>query len=62
MEEAVNLATQIASKSPVAITATKQSLVYSRDHSVQEGLDQIATLNAAMLQTNDLGLAAAAQI
>ena len=35
VKEAVKLATLIASKSPVAVTTTKQSLVYSRDHTVQ---------------------------
>jgi len=43
------MATFIASKSPVAVSATKMSLNYSRDHSVQAGLDHIATINSAML-------------
>lgn len=60
MQEAIKMATFIASKSPVAVTATKLSLNYSRDNSVQAGLDHIATLNSAMLQTNDLGVAAGA--
>lgn len=34
-------AQQIASKSPVAVQSTKKSLLYSRDHSVQEGLNHI---------------------
>jgi len=34
------------------------SLNFSRDHSVQEGLDHIAALNSAMLQTDDLATAA----
>ena len=46
---AIDLAKLIASKSPVAVAASKQSIVYSRDHSVQEGLDHIATINSAML-------------
>ena len=54
------MATFIASKSPVAVTATKLSVNYSRDNSVQAGLDHIATINSAMLQTNDLGVAATA--
>jgi delta(3,5)-delta(2,4)-dienoyl-CoA isomerase len=58
IEEAIKLATFIASKSPVAVTASKQSLNYSRDHSVQEGLDHIATINAVMLQTDDLAKSA----
>ena len=34
LEEAIKMARFIAEKSPVAVTATKLSLVYSRDHSV----------------------------
>ena len=49
MDAALKMAALIASKSPVAVTATKLSLLYSRDHNVQEGLDHIATLNSALL-------------
>lgn len=49
LQEAIKLATEIAGKSPVAVSATKMSLNYSRDHTVQEGLDHIAALNSAML-------------
>ena len=62
LKEATNLAILIASKSPVAVTTTKQNLNYSRDNSVQAGLDHIAWLNSAMLQTNDMNKAAAATI
>lgn len=41
---AVELAALIASKSPVAIQGTKASLVYSRDHTVEEGLDHIVSI------------------
>jgi enoyl-CoA hydratase/carnithine racemase len=47
------LAENIASKSPVAIHTNKKSILYSRDHSVAEGMDHIALLNGAMLQTSD---------
>jgi hypothetical protein len=36
------------------VSTSKLSIVYSRDHSVQDGLDHIATLNANMLQSDDL--------
>ena len=62
LQAAIALATEIAGKSPVAVTATKASLIYSRDHTVQEGLDHIATLNSAMLQTEDLAIAAMAMM
>ncbi|MDO9237989.1 MAG: crotonase/enoyl-CoA hydratase family protein [Aquabacterium sp.] len=48
------LAANIASKSPLSIRGTKEMLNYSRDHSVADGLNYIATWNAAMLMSNDL--------
>ena len=36
------------------------SIVYSRDHSVQDGLNHIALLNSVMLQTDDMAEAAKA--
>ena len=51
---AMELAGEIAAKSPLAITGLKKSLDYARDHSVADGLDQIATWNAAMLRPADL--------
>ena len=44
IEGALELAATIASKSPVAVQGTKVSMVYSRDHTVQEGLDHIVSL------------------
>ena len=40
----VELATEIASKSPVAIAATKLQLNYARDHTVDESLDYMVSL------------------
>jgi enoyl-CoA hydratase len=48
------LAATIAAKSPLSIRGTKEMLNYSRDHSVADGLNFIATWNAAMLMSNDL--------
>ena len=48
------LAKNIASKSPVAVQGTKVNLVYSREHSVQEGLRNMITWNMAMLQSEDV--------
>jgi len=48
------LAAQIAAKSPLSIRGVKEMLNYSRDHSVADGLNYIATWNAAMLMSNDL--------
>lgn len=41
---ALEMAEMIASKSPVAVAGSKVNLVYSRDHSVQEGLDFIVSV------------------
>ncbi|KAF7721903.1 putative enoyl CoA hydratase [Apophysomyces ossiformis] len=54
LEEAIKTAKLIASKSPVAVYGTKQVLNYSRDHSVADGLNYVATWNAAMLNTEDI--------
>lgn len=63
LQEAVlALAVQIAAKSPVAIRGTKQMIRYMRDHSVSDGLDYVATWNAAMLQSADLRVAMAAHM
>jgi enoyl-CoA hydratase len=61
--EAVNaLALQIAEKSPIAIRGTKHMIRYMRDHRVDDGLDYVATWNAAMLQSDDLKVAMTAHM
>jgi enoyl-CoA hydratase len=55
------IAQEIASKSPMAIWGTKRTMNYSRDHSVADGLDYIATWNAAMFDTDDMTEAFVAQ-
>lgn len=52
--EVMKVAQQIASKSPLSIRGTKAILNHSRDHSVADGLDYMATWNAAMLLSDDL--------
>ena len=54
MTGVMELAKQIASKSPVSIRGTKQVLNYTRDHSVRDGLEYIANWNAGMLLSEDL--------
>jgi len=56
----MQLAQAIAAKSPLAIRGTKEMLNYGRDHSVADGLNYIATWNAAMLMSADLNEAMAA--
>lgn len=48
-QRAQELADFISSKSPVATAGIKQSINYSRDHTIQEGLEHIAILNGALL-------------
>lgn len=62
LEAALDTAALIASKSPVAVQGTKVSMVYSRDHTVQEGLEHIGIWNQAMLQSTDMMEAAVAQM
>jgi delta(3,5)-delta(2,4)-dienoyl-CoA isomerase len=54
LQDSLNLASRIACNSPVAVIGTKRSLLYSRDHTVQEGLNHIATHNALALMTDDI--------
>ncbi|XP_059187431.1 delta(3,5)-Delta(2,4)-dienoyl-CoA isomerase, mitochondrial [Centropristis striata] len=54
MAAALEMAGEIAGRSPVAVQGTKVNLVYSRDHSVAEGLDYMANWNMSMIQTQDV--------
>ena len=40
---AVDLASQISKKSPIAMSGTKHNLNYSRDHSTKEGLEYMVS-------------------
>ena len=51
---ALDVARALAAKSPLALAGTKRVLLYQRDHSVHDGLDLVATWNAAMLKSADL--------
>ncbi|WP_259016854.1 crotonase/enoyl-CoA hydratase family protein [Emticicia fluvialis] len=54
MEEVFKLAATIAARSPLSIRGTKHILLHTRDHTVADGLNYMATWNAAMLLSNDL--------
>jgi enoyl-CoA hydratase len=56
------LATEIAAKSPLVTRGIKRSLNYARDHSVEAGLRDVATWNAATLLSSDLAQAVQAQL
>ena len=50
----LDIAKEISARSPLAVTGTKEMLNYVRDHSVADGLNFVATWNAAMVLTQDL--------
>mmetsp|Transcript_70948 Transcript_70948/g.154144 ORF Transcript_70948/g.154144 Transcript_70948/m.154144 type:complete len:273 (-) Transcript_70948:62-880(-) len=59
-EAVYSLARTIAAKSPVAVRATKEMCEYAEGHGPEECLSYVRTLNSAMLQTDDMPVAAKA--
>ncbi|GJN91449.1 hypothetical protein Rhopal_004472-T1 [Rhodotorula paludigena] len=53
-DKALEVARVIASKSPIATLSTKHLLNYSREHTVQEGLQYTQAWNMAMIQASDI--------
>lgn len=49
----MEMAETIANKSPVAVQGTKRSLIYSRDHTVDEGLENIVTILPVFILLNE---------
>ncbi|UMZ14751.1 crotonase/enoyl-CoA hydratase family protein [Pseudomonas sp. MPFS] len=62
LDGVMEIAREIAAKSPIAVAGTKEMLSYMRDHRIDDGLEYVATWNAAMLQSNDLRVAIAAHM
>lgn len=54
------LTATLASKPPLALRGCKEMITYARDHTVADGLNHVATWNAAMLLSTDLDEALAA--
>ncbi|WP_415902002.1 crotonase/enoyl-CoA hydratase family protein [Neptuniibacter sp. QD29_5] len=54
LDDVMDIATQIASQSPLAVTGCKQMINYARDHSVQDSLSYMATWQAGMFQPEDM--------
>lgn len=54
VDAAVELAALLASKSPVAVTGTKELLNHARDHSVADSLRYTGVWNSAAVQTSDV--------
>jgi len=53
MTAVLKIAAEIASKSPLTIRGIKDTMNYSRDHSVAEGLSYVSAKNAAILVSSD---------
>ncbi len=62
VEGVLEVAAEIADKSPMAVWGTKRAMNFTRDHSVADGLEFIANWNAAMFDTDDMAEAFAAQM
>jgi enoyl-CoA hydratase len=62
LSSVMEIAAEIAAKSPMAVWGTKQTMHYTRDHSVADGLEFIANWNAAMFDTDDMEEAFTAQL
>ena len=56
------LAAELTAKSPLTLRGIKDTLNFSRDHTVSEGLEYVAQRNAAMLLSEDLDEALAAYL
>jgi enoyl-CoA hydratase len=54
LAEVMTTAREIAQRSPLAVVGTKQMLNYTRDHSIADGLNYVATWNAGMFLTGDV--------
>jgi enoyl-CoA hydratase len=62
VEGALQLAGEIAAKSPLAIAGIKQVLNAGRDQTIDQGLEYVAVWNAAMLQGEDMQKAVMTQM
>ena len=54
IEGAIDLANEIASNSPAAVYGCKKVIDFSRDHTIDEGLEWINMWNASMLSQSEL--------
>lgn len=52
--QAMKLAEEIASNSPLAVQGAKEVILYSRDHGIQAGLEHVAQKNSSALHCDDL--------
>jgi enoyl-CoA hydratase len=59
-QHVLELARQIAAKSPLAVAASKLALNHSRDHGTAEALAQMTLLQSALFDIDEMALAIAA--
>ena len=57
IEAVMDIAREIASKGPLAITSTKEMLNFSRDHSIEESLNYVALWKTAMGINDEMSVA-----
>ncbi len=57
----MEVAAEIAARSPLAVWGSKEMINYARDHSIADGLDYIATWQTGMFQPADMAEAFAAK-
>lgn len=62
LDAVLGVAAEIAAKSPMAVWGTKQTMHYTRDHTISDGLEYIANWNAAMFDTDDMAEAFTAKM
>jgi enoyl-CoA hydratase len=61
LQGVMQIARAIAAKAPLAVRGSKEMILYTRDHTVADSLNYIATWNAAMLSEADIREGVAAQ-
>lgn len=61
LEGVMNIAREIAKRSPMAVAGCKEMINYARDHSVPDSLNYIATWQSGMFRPEDMMKAMAAQ-
>ena len=54
LDGVMQVAREIAARSPLAVWGSKEMITYSRDHSVADSLNHIATWQAGMFQPTDM--------
>jgi len=55
LEAGRSMANRIASLSPLVVQGTKITLNYAEEHSIEDGLFQVALWNTAFLRSDDVG-------